>query len=362
MRSNLPRPRMSRTTRPDLSVIIVNRNTRELLAACLRSIAELPDRVVCEIIVVDNGSSDGSPEMVIERFPSVHLIRNQTNTGFAYPNNQGLAVSRGRHVMLLNSDTEVQPGTRSSVWSSSWTPTAMWAPADPSSSTPMGARSLPAAAFRPCGANSVTPSFWIDFSGAAVGLGISSHISITCTPRRWTSRPARRWWCAGRVLETVGPLDERFKIYYNDVDWCYRIHLAGWKIYFVHDAVVIHHWGATTRSENRRMQLGAEMTRNRFDYYAKHFGARGLRWFRFWTVIGYSVRRVAFGLLSVFSSADAVRWRARYYAGTLRAALTGDPDRFGRDRGVSSTNGGSHLPLPGRAAPRQNAKESLWFC
>ena len=322
---------MSRTTRPDLSVIIVNRNTRELLAACLRSIAALPDRVVCEIIVVDNGSSDGSPDMVARRFPSVHLIRNQTNTGFAYPNNQGLAVSSGRHVMLLNSDTEVQPYAFERLVE------FMDANCDVGACGPKllypDGRPQPS-----CGS---FPSMWREFCDTFFldrlfrrsrwfGNQFTHFDHLHTAP---VDQPAGAALVVRReILETVGPLDERFKIYYNDVDWCYRIHLAGWKIYFVHDAVVIHHWGATTRSENRRMQLGAEMTRNRFDYYAKHFGARGLRWFRFWTVIGYSVRRTVFGVLSVFSSAEAVRWRARYYAGTLRAALTGDPDRFGRDR------------------------------
>ncbi|HEX7242951.1 MAG TPA: glycosyltransferase family 2 protein, partial [Longimicrobiaceae bacterium] len=94
----------------DLSVIVVNRNTRQLLDECLASIHSLPDAVTLQVVVVDNGSTDGSVQTVRERHPWVELICNDVNTGFAYPNNQGLAVSTGRYVILLNSDTLVRPG------------------------------------------------------------------------------------------------------------------------------------------------------------------------------------------------------------------------------------------------------------
>jgi Predicted glycosyltransferases len=91
----------------DVSVIIVNWNAQVLLAECLRHVRETVKRVSCEVIVVDNCSSDGSVEMVRRDFPEAVLIVNDAHRGFAAANNQGIAVSRGRYVLLLNSDAFV---------------------------------------------------------------------------------------------------------------------------------------------------------------------------------------------------------------------------------------------------------------
>jgi GT2 family glycosyltransferase len=94
----------------DISIIIVNWNTRELLCQCLGSIQETSSGIAYEMIVVDNGSTDGSVRAVREAFPLVRLIANTENLGFARANNQGIRASRGQHILLLNSDTLVRPG------------------------------------------------------------------------------------------------------------------------------------------------------------------------------------------------------------------------------------------------------------
>ena len=94
----------------DVSIIIVNWNTRDLLRTCLSSIVENAGSARCEIIVVDNASRDGSVEMVVHEFSGVHLRGNSRNVGFAAASNQGLAHARGRYLLLLNSDTLVLPG------------------------------------------------------------------------------------------------------------------------------------------------------------------------------------------------------------------------------------------------------------
>jgi GT2 family glycosyltransferase len=95
---------------PDLSILIINWNTHDLLANCLEAIQQNQEGLDVEVIVVDNASTDGSQEMVQNRFPDVKLLENQENLGFARANNQGLRKSFGRYIMLLNSDTLLQPG------------------------------------------------------------------------------------------------------------------------------------------------------------------------------------------------------------------------------------------------------------
>ena len=92
-----------------LSIIIVNWNTRALLADCLASIATTAGELTAEIIVSDNGSTDGSRDLCRERFPRVIFLENGANLGFAAANNRGLAIARGRYCLLLNSDTRVEP-------------------------------------------------------------------------------------------------------------------------------------------------------------------------------------------------------------------------------------------------------------
>jgi GT2 family glycosyltransferase len=92
----------------DISIIIVNWNTRDLLEQCLKSIKDSVSKDIrYEVIVVDNGSSDGSAEMIRDIFPSVQIIKNNANYGYVYANNQGASVSKGRYLLLLNSDTLV---------------------------------------------------------------------------------------------------------------------------------------------------------------------------------------------------------------------------------------------------------------
>src|SRR5947209_7037336 len=93
----------------DLSIVVVSWNTRDLLAQCLASIFANPPRASFDVWVVDNASQDGSAQFIDEQFPQVHLIRNLQNLGFARANNQGIRASSGRAVLLLNSDTIVQP-------------------------------------------------------------------------------------------------------------------------------------------------------------------------------------------------------------------------------------------------------------
>jgi GT2 family glycosyltransferase len=95
---------------PELSVVVLSWNTQDLLRACLQALANDPPAQAREILVVDNGSSDGSADMVAREFPTVMLLRNTENLGYAEGNNVGARAATGKFLCLLNSDTEVRPG------------------------------------------------------------------------------------------------------------------------------------------------------------------------------------------------------------------------------------------------------------
>jgi GT2 family glycosyltransferase len=310
---------------PDLSVVIANRDTKALLAQCLESIRGLPDAVRVEVIVVDNGSTDGSPEMVADLYPHVHLIRNPTNTGFAIANNQGLALARGRYLMLLNSDTVVRPCALDRLVRFLDEHPEVGA-CGPTLRYPSGDVQRSCFSFE---------SPWRHLCDMlAVGRIFPRSRLFANQQFRFDHRhTAAVDWLIGaalvvrrEALDRVGPLDERFRIHCNDSDWCYRIRRAGYEVYFVHDAEIVHHSGVTLRQESLREDIEAELVRNLLAYHRKHYGRLGVLWLRFWMVVGFGGRAAVLRAKRAlrrdvtFRAADAARFGRR-----ARAALTGLP-------------------------------------
>lgn len=328
--SELPEPAApgGRTGVPDLSVIVVNLNTRELLRDCLTSIRALPDEIRWELIVVDNGSSDGSAEMVRSRFPEVRLIENPVNTGYAHPNNQGIAVSRGRYVLLLNSDTMVRPFALGQLVrfmdshpeAGACGPTLVY----PNGELQRSCYSFPSPRTyfaRMFGLDTLFPtSRWV----GNLQSGFDHRHTAAVDAILGAALQVRR-----EVIDTVGPLDEQFRIHYNDFDWCYRIHQAGWRTYYVHDAEIVHYSQATTRIENQQLRIQGELVRNLFDYFHKHFGNRGVRWLRLWMLLGFGGRYLVFSVVDRLRPGRGDPVAARFRLGMVWAAWTGDPEQFG---------------------------------
>lgn len=319
---------------PDLSVIVVNRNTRGLLEACLGSLRASPETVRVETIVVDNGSTDGSAERVREGFPEVRLIANPENTGYAFPNNQGLAASRGRYALLLNSDTEVRPRALSRL--------VEFMDAHPEAGACGPLLRFPDGRLQRSCYSTPSPRGFLStiltldrrfplsrvFGNAHTGFGhdrtaeVEAMLGAALLVRR-------------EVVEQVGGLDERLRIHYNDFDWCLRIRRAGWRIYFVHDAEVVHHLQATTRAENRHLELQPELVRNLFDFFRKHYGEAGVRWVRLGMVVGWGGRWLALGARDRLRGRGGDPAASRYRLGLARAALSGRPERFGGGSGTA---------------------------
>jgi N-acetylglucosaminyl-diphospho-decaprenol L-rhamnosyltransferase len=251
----------------DLSIIIVNWNTCNLLVKCLDSIFETVRASAYEIIVVDNSSTDDSVEMVHTRFPSVRLIANQQNVGFTQANNQALAASCGRYVLLLNSDTEVQPGALNAM--------VRFMDGHPAAGA-AGAHLLnPDGSFQ--ASHTDFPTLWREFlilSSLGRALLCPSYPSygpeVEKGPQRADYIEGACLLVRRKAVEQVGGLDEGFFMYAEEVDWCYRMKQAGWEVWYLPKVRIIHHGGGSSRQRKTRME--AELYRSRIRFFRKHYG------------------------------------------------------------------------------------------
>lgn len=264
---------------PDLSIVIVNYNTREFLKACLHSIersGKNSDRY--EVIVVDNASQDGSMEMVTHEFPSVKSIAMGANMGFAAANNRGMKASTGRYILLLNSDTEVGAGVLRDLarymdeHNDAGALTCVLKFAD-GSMDPACHRGFPspwASLTYFIGLEKLFPSSRIFGQYHQGYLPMGEIHDIDCISGAF-------FWVRREVIDQVGPLDEAFFMYGEDIDWCFRIREAGWKIQFYPQVSTLHkkyqsglaHADSGTREQTRRHFYDAMRL-----FYRKHYRKR----------------------------------------------------------------------------------------
>lgn len=261
-----PKPQ---STRIDLSILIVNWNTPDDLAACLRTVsaemASLPAGSV-ETFVVDNASSDHSVALVREQFPWAYLIENEENVGFARANNQAARLASGRYVLLLNSDTE--------LYSDALRKLIAFMDAHPEAGA-VGARLL-------------------NTDGT---LQISSHPAPTLFRELWylchldalvpqAIYPMEQWpvdrprqveiikgaclMLRHDTLEEVGLLDPDYFMYSEEVDLCKRVLQAGWQLHWEPRAVVVHHGGRSTQQVAFTMFM--HLYRGKILYFRKRHG------------------------------------------------------------------------------------------
>lgn len=249
----------------DLSIIIVSWNTRALTASCLTTLLADLNGIEAEVFVVDNASTDGSADFVATHFPTVHLIRNTENVGFSRANNQALPLCRGRWVILLNSDTETRPGAMRALLAA--------ADADPKIGM-VGPLLL--------NGDGTIQQSWSRYVGPArefLGRHDRSEappsLRDAIVPPDAALEPFPVGWLGGACLmarregiERVGPLDEGYFMYCEEMDWCRRFRQAGWDIRLVPEARVVHLGGQSSRqvSQATRERLAASKIR----YYQLH--------------------------------------------------------------------------------------------
>ncbi len=277
------------TSRPsdvDLSIIIVNWNTRDLLADCLRSVYDTVHDLTLEVFVVDNASTDGSVAMVREQFPNVRLIENSENVGFARANNQALAKAQGKHLLLLNSDAMLLPdavrilldellrdATRAAVGPRLLNADGSTQPSCHPILTPW--REF----WRLCFVDRLVPLAHYRFEGDTDGA--QRRVSVLKGACVLLRREA---------LEQVGPFDERFFMYSEEMDLFLRLQKAGWTVWWVPAARVTHLGGQSANKTSDAMYL--ELYRSKARFQRKHYGAVGELAFRVLVTLAYLPRYV----------------------------------------------------------------------
>ena len=245
----------------EISIIIVNWNTRDLLANCLKSIEETVRGLTLEVIVVDNASSDGSAAMLRERFPQVKVIENRENRGFGAANNQAMRIMSGRYALLLNSDTILTEHAVEKLFDFLET-RADAAMACGQLLNADGSKQNSIAAF---------PNLFT--------LLTNTSLLEYLFPRKYPSKryphpePLEVDSCIGACLlvrkeaiDAVGMFDERYFFFFEETDWAYQMRRAGWKIYHVPDAFIHHLQG---KSIGRNIASRIAFYRSRYQFFEK---------------------------------------------------------------------------------------------
>jgi len=245
----------------DVSVVVVSWNTRDLLARCLASVFAHPPAAAFDVWLVDNGSSDGTPSMVRQDFPQVRLIESKENLGFSAGNNLAMKQAQGHFLLLLNSDAMVLEGTIDALLAAARTDIKIAA---------VGPRSVNA-----------DGSFQASFNDFPVltceildAFGLLKSVWGSFYPSYPPGRSALSRecdWVGGacllvrrQAIDDVGQLDEGYFMYAEEMDWCYRVRQAGWKVFYCADATVVHVGGASAHRPSAKQRIRLYRSKTRF--------------------------------------------------------------------------------------------------
>jgi GT2 family glycosyltransferase len=311
---------------PDLSVVILNWNVRDLLRDCLHSLRQTgapgrsvtgPAPLALEIIVVDSASGDGSAEMVRAEFPEARLIASAENLGYSRGNNLGLAAAQGRYLLVLNPDTQAAEGALCAL--------VEYADAHPEAGI-LGPRLLepggaPQSSRRrfPTLATAVFESTWLQILAPRRVL---DHYYARDLP---ADAPAEVDWLTGACLlirravyEQIGGFDEGFFMYSEELDYCRRARAAGWRVVHLPEARVIHFEGKS--SEQAIPQRHIRFQRSKIRYFRKYHGRAAALLLRLFLLASYAQQLALEGLKALLGHKREMRWaRVRTYWQVLLA-------------------------------------------
>lgn len=285
---------------PDLSIVIVNWNVKDLLRRCLCSVArclttpEPESGLRAEVIVVDNASTDGSVAMVKEEYPQVQIVANSVNRGFTAGTNQGLALSRGRYVLLLNPDTEVL-GTALAdmvVYMDRHPEVGVLGPQLLYSDgrVQSSRRRFPtlATAFL----ESTILQQWFPRNRVLSRYYVLDQPDNLEQEVDWVTGAC--FMVRREVLKQVGPLDEGYVMYSEEMDWCRRIKSQGWRVVYLPTARVMHHEGKSSEQVVPARHIMFQTSKVR--YFRKHHGAFWGEALRIFLLVTYVYQLIEEGL------------------------------------------------------------------
>ncbi|MDF2857244.1 MAG: glycosyl transferase family 2 [Neobacillus sp.] len=276
----------------DLSIIIVNYNTTELTLNCLQSVFDIKTHYQYEVILIDNGSRDDSISLVEELYPQTILIKNEHNVGFSRANNQGIRVAGGQYILLLNSDTTVEPSTLETMINFMDIHPEVGASGCKvvlpdgllDKSCRRGFPTPLTTFYYVSGLSKLFPtsprfnSYHMEYLSEDAAYPIDCLVGAFMMVRR-------------EVVDQVGLLDERFFMYFEDTDWCYRIKEAGWLNYYYPMTKITHFKRGSSRG--RPYRITYEFHRAMKLFYDKHYRSK----YPFWvTILMYAGIATKFGL------------------------------------------------------------------
>jgi len=314
----------------DISVSIVSYNTCELLRACLRSLEALRQEVGLEIIVTDNGSTDGSVAMVRAEFPDVVQIEAGENLGYGRANNRGLENAAGRFFFVLNSDTEIEPGALRAL--------VNFMDTHPKAGGVTAQLILPDGSIQPSCATdpNLMKVFWeqtyLD------RLFPNNKVTGGYTMTYWNYDDEREvLQVAGAALlvrreawEQVGGFDPAFFMYFEDTDLCLRLRQAGWSIWFTPTSRVHHHVGASSNKDwQLRARMIASLNWSRYYFFTKRRGVLQGWMLKKLVVMGATLRLLTWSLIALVK--PSARTQVRMFAFVLRKSVlmrVGDDSRL----------------------------------
>jgi hypothetical protein len=286
---------MSFDSAPDVSIVVVSWNAKRYVLECLESLYAHPSSRTTEIIVVDNDSSDGTPEAIRAKFPRVTLIQNEANMGFAKGNNIGMAAAKGRYLCLVNSDVVVPADCIDTIlnYLHRNPRVGLLGPKmlAPDGSIGQSVKNLPTVWNTFCvalGLHSLFPHSRLvgGFEPRSFSYSTSADVEVVSG-----------WFWVARLeaIAEVGGLDERFFMYGEDIDWCRRFRQAGWRVVYCADAEALHYGAASSARTPARFYT--EMYRANLQYFRKHHAKASALAYRAVIWLHQAVRVTSYALL-----------------------------------------------------------------
>jgi N-acetylglucosaminyl-diphospho-decaprenol L-rhamnosyltransferase len=309
-----------------LSIVIICWNDWKVIENCLRSIFACTHQIQFEVIVSDNGSTDGSVEKIRQQFPAVRVVENRANLGFARGNNSGIREARGEYVLILNPDTIMHEGSLDR-----WIEFAERHPAAGAFGckvhNPDGTYQESARRFQTPARLLVAALYLRPLEYLAPEVFADQYL-------RWEGDSEREIdWQSGccvmfraDVLKKLNGFDEQFFYQYEEVDLCRRVWDAGYPIRFTPTASITHLGGQSVGRFPIRFVI--EVSRNRYRYYYKHFGKKGARRCRLIMLAHFRVRLMGYSLLHFFRPSEMLKNRLAMYRAAIDWNRLVDPIEF----------------------------------